>query len=72
MRHLAPREFSHPQLSLENILNRRNRREEALCNYSDAANGYFCIDASSRNPKVKRGRPERGESLQGKSPLLNF
>jgi hypothetical protein len=34
MRHPVSQEFSHPQLSLENILNRKNRREEVLCNYS--------------------------------------
>jgi hypothetical protein len=32
-----------------------NRREEVLCNYSGAGNGYFCINASSCGPKVKRG-----------------
>jgi hypothetical protein len=36
------------------------------------ANGYFCTNASGCGPKVKRGRPERGESLQHKLLLLNF
>jgi hypothetical protein len=35
MRHRAPREFSHPLLSLDNILNCKNRREEVLRPYSD-------------------------------------
>jgi hypothetical protein len=36
MRYSAPREFSRPQVSLENMLNRRNRREEVLRNYFGA------------------------------------
>jgi hypothetical protein len=36
------------------------------------ANGYFCINASSCDLKVKTGRRERGKSMQDKSPFLNF
>jgi hypothetical protein len=72
MRHPAPREFSYPQLSLENIRNRRNRREEVLCNYSGVGKWILMHKRLNLWPKVKRGRPERGESLQDKSPFLKF
>jgi hypothetical protein len=36
------------------------------------SNVYLCINASSCGPRVERGHPECGESLQDKSPFLNF
>jgi hypothetical protein len=38
----------------------------------ELADGYFCINASSYGPKVKRGRPKHGESLQDELPFLSF
>jgi hypothetical protein len=72
MRHLAPREVFHSQLSLNNIVNRTNCREGVLCNYSGAGKCILLHKCLSCGPKVKKGRPDHGESLRDKSPFLNF